>query len=62
MADTDLNTIITTVLNQTPDWVRTEFASKDAALRERAAETLPAMLAAALANATHLTFDARIPN
>jgi hypothetical protein len=62
MADSDLNTVITTVLNQTPDWVRTEFASKDAALRERAAETLAAMLAAALVNATNLTFDPPVPN
>ena len=57
MLDSDLNTIMTTVLNQAPDWVRTEFACKDVALRQRAAETLSAMLAAALVNATRLTFD-----
>lgn len=62
MADSDLNTMITTVLNQTPDWVRTEFASKDAALRQRAVETLSAMLAAALVKATHLTFDQPVAN
>lgn len=62
MASSDLDTILTSVLNQAPDWVRTEFASKDASLRLRAAETLSAMLAAALANATHLTFDRPVEN
>lgn len=62
MQSSDLNAILTTVLNQAPDWVRAEFGSKDAALRERAAETLSAMLAAALVNATHLTFDPPVSN
>jgi hypothetical protein len=62
MASSDLDAILTSVLNQAPDWVRTEFASKDPALRQRAAETLSAMLAAALTNATRLTFDKPVAN
>lgn len=62
MAESNLNRIITAVLEQAPDWVRTEFASKDSTLRQRAAETLSAMLAVALANANHLTFDQPLAN
>jgi hypothetical protein len=62
MESSDLDAILTSVLNQAPDWVRTEFASKDLALRQRAAETLSAMLAAALTNATNLTFDKPVAN
>jgi hypothetical protein len=62
MASDDLSSILTAVLDQAPDWVRTEFASKDAILRQRAAETLSAMLAAALVNATHVTFEPPVEN
>lgn len=42
---------ITTVLKQTPQWIRTDLAAKDAGLRERAEEALAAMLVAAMTNA-----------
>lgn len=57
MDDSDLNSVIVATLTQAPDWVRAEFACKDPALKQRAAETLAAILSAALMKARHLTFD-----
>src|SRR5690349_8367321 len=43
----ELASIITSVLKQAPEWIRTDMASKDRSLRERAEEALAAMIAAA---------------
>lgn len=43
-----LQTIIQGVLERAPHWIRHDFASKDASVRQRAEETLAAMIANAL--------------
>jgi hypothetical protein len=58
----DLTAIITSVLNQAPEWIRSDLTSKDASLRERAEEALAAMIAAAVAGAEHLTFTSPSPH
>lgn len=40
--------VISAVLAKSAEWLRRDLASQDAVLRERAAETLAAMVAAAL--------------
>ena len=50
--DAELASIITSVLNQAPEWIRTDMASKDRSLRERVEEALAAMIAAAVAGAS----------
>ena len=42
------NALITAVLGRVPEWVRQDFASRDAAARSRAEETLAAMVSVAL--------------
>jgi hypothetical protein len=42
------------VIERTPQWVRHDLESKDAAIRVRAEETLAAMISAALADITVL--------
>jgi len=44
----DITATITRVIENAPDWLRQDLASKDAGLRTRAEETLAAMIAAAL--------------
>lgn len=44
----DTAATITKVIENTPDWLRQDLASKDAGLPTRAEETLAAMIAAAL--------------
>ena len=39
---------ISEIIARTPEWVRSEFGDKDRALRQRAEETLAAMIAAAI--------------
>lgn len=39
---------VTTMLAKTPEWLRTDLASKDASARTRAEETLAAMIVSAL--------------
>jgi hypothetical protein len=46
----DISTTITKVIENAPDWLRQDLASKDAGLRTRAEETLAAMIVAALQN------------
>jgi hypothetical protein len=58
----DLSAIITSVLNTAPQWIRSDLASKDAALRQRAEEALAAMIAAAIAGAGPLTFTLPSPH
>jgi hypothetical protein len=60
--DGDLTSIITLVLNQAPQWIRADLASKEPALRERAEEALAAMIAAAVAAAEQLTFSPPSPH
>lgn len=60
--DDDLTVIITTVLNQAPQWIRVDLASKEPALRERAEEALAAMIAAAVASAERLAFPPPSPH
>ena len=43
-----VNDTITAVLARAPDWLRNDLAARDATMRERAEETLAAMIAAAL--------------
>jgi hypothetical protein len=43
-----LNDTIAAVLARAPDWIRNDLAARDATTRERAEETLAAMIAAAL--------------
>ncbi|WP_327196247.1 DUF6771 family protein [Sphingomonas sp. SRS2] len=45
---TDDITKIAKVIQNAPDWLRHDLASKDASLRTRAEEALAAMIAAAL--------------
>jgi hypothetical protein len=50
-----LNETIAAVLARAPDWIRNDLAARDAATRERAEETLAAMIAAALDEVADLT-------
>jgi hypothetical protein len=43
--------MINTVLAKAPEWIRSEFASRDSSARSRAEEALAAMIAAALGSA-----------
>jgi hypothetical protein len=43
----ELAGIVSGVVARLPEWVRTDLASKDASARERAEETLAAMIVAA---------------
>ncbi len=47
MALEELAGIISGVVARLPEWVRTDLAAKDASARERAEETLAAMIVAA---------------
>lgn len=44
----EIQTAVNTVIARTPEWIRHDLASKDAAARERAEEALAAMIASAL--------------
>jgi len=48
----DFTQVIAHVVSQAPQWVRTDLASKDAALRARAEDALTAMIAAAISKAS----------
>lgn len=48
MTDRKLNARITQVVASAPEWVRTDLTSRDPIIRERAEETIAAMIAAAL--------------
>ena len=48
MTDSALTNQLRTVLARTPEWLRQDLAASDPAGRERAVETLAAMLALAL--------------
>ncbi|AXB78625.1 hypothetical protein TQ38_018590 [Novosphingobium sp. P6W] len=50
--DDNLNTIILRVLGRTPQWIRHDLDAKDDALRQRAEETLAAMIASAVREGT----------
>lgn len=43
--------LISEVLAKSAEWIRRDLASEDASLRERAAETLAAMITSALSQA-----------
>ena len=45
----DIAKTVLMVLERAPEWVRHDLAAKDAAIRDRAEETLAAMIASALA-------------
>jgi hypothetical protein len=45
-----LTSTVLQVIERTPQWVRHDLESKDAAIRVRAEETLAAMISAALAD------------
>jgi hypothetical protein len=49
MTQEELAGLIGTVLARAPQWVRHDLAAADASLRERAEETLAAMIAAGIA-------------
>ena len=49
MTDSIIVKIVAELLRHTPEWIRTDLATKDSAARSRAEETLAAMIAAALA-------------
>lgn len=49
----DQRTIIAATLAKAPDWVRQDLLAKDAILRQRAEETIAAMIAVALASREH---------
>lgn len=46
--DDRIREIITATLTRMPEWIRHDLVAKDAAVRERAEETLAAMIASAL--------------
>ena len=48
MGSDDIVKAITAAVSQAPDWVRRDLASKDALTKERAEETLAAIISAAL--------------
>lgn len=50
--DDNLNAIILRVLGRTPQWIRHDLDAKDDALRQRAEETLAAMIASAVREGT----------
>lgn len=52
----DLTEIVTAVLRQAPQWIRSDLLSKDAAMRERAEEALAAMIASPIADAQKVSF------
>lgn len=47
-----ITSIILAVIERAPQWVRHDLESRDSAIRARAEETLAAMIAAALQEAT----------
>jgi hypothetical protein len=53
----DLTEIVTDLLRQAPQWIRTDLASKDGALRERAEDALAAMIVNAIGDARHVTLS-----
>lgn len=46
--DQDRSALVTGVISRAPQWIRHDLASKDAAVRTRAEETLTAMILGAL--------------
>lgn len=50
--DENIQLIILRAVERSPQWVRHDLTSKDAAVRGRAEETLAAMIADALGNGT----------
>ena len=46
---------ILAVLERTPEWIRHDLVAKDAAVRARAEETLTAMIAGSLSQASRST-------
>ena len=50
--DEKMNAMILRVIERTPQWLRHDLGSRDAAARGRAEETLAAMISDALANGT----------
>jgi hypothetical protein len=52
----DLNEIVTAVLRQAPQWIRSDLLSKDPSMRERAEEALAAMIASAIVDAQKVSF------
>lgn len=52
----DLTEVVTAVLRQAPQWIRSDLLSKDTAMRERGEEALAAMIASAIADAQKISF------
>ncbi|NYI23821.1 hypothetical protein [Sphingobium indicum] len=50
--DANTTTLIMTILSRAPQWIRHDLLSKDASVKQRAEETLAAMIANALATGT----------
>jgi hypothetical protein len=50
-----LTDLMTAVLGQTPQWIRADFSSRDAAFRARAEDALAAILANSIADAVRLS-------
>ena len=50
--DEKLTNLITTIVGRVPQWIRHDLLSKDPAVKQRAEETLAAMIANALAAGT----------
>ncbi|MFB9051296.1 hypothetical protein ACFFV8_21570 [Sphingobium indicum] len=50
--DANTTTLIMTILSRAPQWIRHDLLSKDAGVKQRAEETLAAMIANALATGT----------
>ena len=48
MPDHDLTARIALVVKNAPEWVRTDLASRDPAIRERGEETIAAMIVSAI--------------
>ncbi len=49
MLDVDISARIAQIVKSAPEWVRSDLASRDPSIRERAEETIAAMIASALA-------------
>ncbi len=53
MQSEDLVHLVQKVLARAPDWLRTDLAARDPLARERAEETLAAMISAAFSDSTN---------
>lgn len=56
-----MTSTILAVIERAPQWVRHDLESRDSAIRARAEETLAAMIAAALQDASDGTTDGLAP-